>query len=182
MRGVIQSRSPGSGEIASLSLGLSRYHPFTRRLHIPFSTGSGTDPGCTLVNNHSLGGYYPAIFVDGELEGVDIAIDRTIIAFNIGPALYCEYGSQVTVQCCDLHGNTEGDDLCGEDLGGNFSADPLFCGAEEGDYSLDGYSPCLPGNHPDGVDCGLIGALGQGCGATPVEETSWGRVKALYRR
>ena len=38
------------------------------------------------------------------------------------------------------------------------SADLLFCDAENGDYTLDACSPCLPGNHPDGVDCGLIGA------------------------
>jgi len=66
------------------------------------------------------------------------------------------------------------------DLGGNFSLDPLFCDPENGDYKLDCNSPCLPGNHPDGVDCGLIGALGQGCGATAVEQTSWGRIKALF--
>ena len=31
-------------------------------------------------------------------------------------------------------------------------------------------SPCLPGNHPDGYDCGLIGALGEGCAASSVPE------------
>ena len=88
----------------------------------------------------------------------------------------------MTFRCSNVYGNTDGDDLCGADLGGNFSEDPLFCDAEEGDYTLDGCSPCLPGNHPHGVDCGLIGALGQGCGATVVEATSWGRIKSLYRR
>lgn len=48
---------------------------------------------------------------------------------------------------------------------GNISADPLFCGPDEGDLTLAANSPCLPGNHPDGVDCGLIGALGKGCEA-----------------
>lgn len=36
--------------------------------------------------------------------------------------------------------------------------------------------------HPDGYDCGLIGALGEGCsGPTAVEHTSWGGVKAMFR-
>jgi hypothetical protein len=49
---------------------------------------------------------------------------------------------------------------------GNFEADPLFCDPVEGDFQLLKDSPCLPGNHPDGYDCGLIGALGAGCGVT----------------
>ncbi|MFB3907751.1 MAG: hypothetical protein ACE15D_05030 [Candidatus Eisenbacteria bacterium] len=73
-----------------------------------------------------------------------------------------------SVQCCDSYGNSGGDGLCGIDLGGNFSADPLFCDAPNGDYTLDWASPCLPGNHPDGVDCGLIGALDAACGTPPV--------------
>ena len=50
-------------------------------------------------------------------------------------------------------------------MDGNFDADPLFCDPLNDDFSLNAYSPCLPGNHPDGYDCGLIGALGHGCGA-----------------
>ena len=59
---------------------------------------------------------------------------------------------------------------------GTQPADP-----EGGDYTLNASSPCLPGNHPDGVDCGLIGALGEGCGAVPVKEKTWGRIRAGYR-
>jgi hypothetical protein len=137
---------------------------------------SGAIIGCTVAGNTGApppGGLY--------VFSSDLEIGRTLIAFNEGGGLGCA-GSQVTVRCCDVFGNTGGDDLCGTDLGGNFSLDPLFCDAENGDYTLDGCSPCLPGNHPHGVDCGLIGALGQGCGATAVEETTWGRIKALYRR
>jgi hypothetical protein len=41
----------------------------------------------------------------------------------------------------------------------------------------------LPGNHPDGYDCGLIGALGQGCicGPSPTVGTTWGAIKSIYR-
>jgi hypothetical protein len=138
---------------------------------------SGMISGCTVAGNTGWNADDAAVLVYDS----DITIDRTVIAFNDGRALHCDYDSQVSVHCCDSYGNTDGDDLCGEDLGGNFSADPLFCDAENGDYTLDGSSPCLPGNHPDGVDCGLIGAFEQGCGAIPVQETTWGRVKSLYR-
>lgn len=62
---------------------------------------------------------------------------------------------------------------------GNFNADPLFCGVEN--YYLHADSPCAPGNHPDGFDCGLIGPLPVGCGTVSTVETTWGAVKALYR-
>jgi hypothetical protein len=131
---------------------------------------------CTVTEN--LGEYGAEAVL---LEQSDVDVDRTIVAFNGNAAFTCIL-SDVTVRCSDVYGNTGGDDLCGTDLGGNFSLDPLFCDPENGDYTLDGCSPCLPGNHPHGFDCGLIGALGQGCGATATEETSWGRIKSLYRR
>jgi hypothetical protein len=114
-------------------------------------------------------------------------LERTIIAFGVqGVAIHCDETSSATLTCCDVCSNEGGDWVgCIENqfgIDGNFAADPLFCDTGEGDYTLDGCSPCLPGNHPHGVDCGLIGALGQGCGATPVEESSWGRLKSFYRR
>jgi len=42
-------------------------------------------------------------------------------------------------------------------------------------------SPCAPGNHPDGMDCGTIGALGVECGTVKAKAVTWGSVKALYR-
>jgi len=61
----------------------------------------------------------------------------------------------------------------------NFDSDPLFCGLSN--YYLRNDSPCAPGNHPDGLDCGLIGPLPVGCGPVHVETKTWGAVKALYR-
>ncbi len=60
---------------------------------------------------------------------------------------------------------------------------PSFCFADYGDFQLCDESPCLPGNHPGGHDCGLIGALGQGCscGPTVVRPTTLGALKAMYR-
>ena len=73
----------------------------------------------------------------------------------------------VAPECNDVFGAVDAlysglPDLTGVD--GNFSVDPQFCDAVGDDYALAETSPCLPGNHPDGYDCGLIGALGQGCG------------------
>ncbi len=127
-------------------------------LSVNYSAGS--IEGCTVANNSS--------FLGGAIKLIDanIRFDRMIIAFNDGDAMECST-PDVSFHCSDLHGNAHGNDICGDDLGGNFSADPLFCDAENGDYALDANSPCIPGNHPNGVDCGLIGALGLGCGAPP---------------
>ena len=90
-------------------------------------------------------------------------------------------------QCNDCWSNgVDFDGVPGTEFG-NFSADPLFCDEQAGDLTLHANSPCLLGNHPDGFDCGLIGALGQGCNGpyTSVEEEeptdSWTTIKALFR-
>jgi len=56
--------------------------------------------------------------------------------------------------------------------------DPLFCNTEAGDFTLHSLSPCLPANS---MGCGLIGALGEGCGTVSVEPSTWGRIKASFR-
>ncbi|MCK4548378.1 MAG: hypothetical protein KAW17_13160 [Candidatus Eisenbacteria sp.] len=99
------------------------------------------------------------------------------------------HDSWTSVDCNDIWGNYE-DFPQGiipwdpPDNSGNFSEDPLFCDPDNGDYSLNSCSPCLPGNHPIGFDCGLIGAFGEGCSSTRIGGAStdtWGAVKALYR-
>ncbi len=121
---------------------------------------SGTISGCTVARNALTSENAAVSIIDSN-----IGLNRIIIAFHEGSALECS--GTVTVRCCDFYGNTTGNAVCGNDLGGNISADPLFCDAANDGYTLDARSPCLPGNHPDGVDCGLIGALGQGC-STPL--------------
>jgi hypothetical protein len=102
------------------------------------------------------------------------AVRRTIVAFNLrGSAIACN-ASTPALECCDLFANAGGDELCGTDLGGNFSLDPLLCA----DYSLAEGSPCTPGQSPGG--CGLVGARDVGCG-TALVPTTWGRVKNAYR-
>jgi len=77
-------------------------------------------------------------------------------------------------QCNDIWGN-DIDEVGGfGNTGGNFSADPLFCGASTGDYHLDRRSPCL--------SCmGLVGAYDAACGSTSVVPVSWSSAKGMYR-
>jgi hypothetical protein len=136
---------------------------------------------CTVVDNFmptSGGG------ILGAYDLSTMLIDRTLVGNNFGgPWTFDCNASTFTVSCSDvvLWGGCL-PNLSGQD--GNISIDPMFCYDENPDqpYALQAGSPCLPGNHPDGVDCGLIGALGVGCGGpTAVERKSWGAMKALFR-
>lgn len=139
--------------------------------------GPAAIAGCTFVNNDSWGGDGPAI---GSVGIGTIDVERCVVAFNGGSGIRILYPGS-SVSCTTTYGNTGGQGSWAVDGGGNFSADPLFCDLEGDDYTLLDESPCLPGQHPDGVDCGLIGALGVGCGVTPTLDTSWGQIKGRYR-
>jgi len=114
---------------------------------------------CTIAGNDG----YLAV---GHLAG---KISNTIIAFNEGEAIRC--GASLQVECSDIFGNSLANDICGQDLGGNFSLDPIFCD----DLSISTTSPCAPSHAPAG--CGLVGAHDPTC-TSAVEHVTWGRVKA----
>ncbi len=83
-------------------------------------------------------------------------------SFGLGGAAVDTDGGYVPVlACCDVFGNEGGDWVgCIADqngLNGNFSLDPFFCDADNGDFHLWNYSPC----NQEG--CGLIGAWPVGC-------------------
>ena len=109
---------------------------------------------------------------------------NTIVAFNRdGEAILCdpEWPCFPTISCCDIFGNEDGDWIgCIADqygINGNISEDPLFCDPDAGDFHLHCTSPCAPAQQPD---CGLIGALGVGCGATATVPTTWGAIKSIF--
>ena len=109
------------------------------------------------------------------------ALEHSIFSFNDGGQAIS--GGPSTMICCDVYGNPGGDwtpNISGwYGMNGNDSLDPLFCWTENLDpYTLFDESPCAPGNTPG---CGLIGARGVGCTASPVQVSTWGAVKALYR-
>ena len=137
---------------------------------------------CTLSGNSGgtqAGGIYCR-------DGAAVIAENTIIGFSTdGAAVYCGSDGAATLTCCDVFGNAGGDWAgCIADqylVDGNFSEDPLFClGDNLGEpYSLHGGSPCLPENSPCGA---LVGAFDEGCEpVTPVENASWGALKALFR-
>lgn len=110
----------------------------------------------------------------------DPIIENTIIAFSTeGVAISCANGGEPELSCTDIYGNAGGDwippinDQLGEN--GNFSEDPLFCDAANGDLTIDAESPCTANNAPG--QCGLVGAYDIGCGDTSdATEEPWALV------
>lgn len=102
-----------------------------------------------------------------------------------GVPVACAGVSSVTILCSNVFGNAEGNWVaCISGQGGangNMSADPLYCGAPAGDFTLHAMSPCL-----DAAGCGRMGAWGEGCGVRtgvagdPFATASWGSLKARF--
>jgi predicted outer membrane repeat protein len=140
---------------------------------------SPTFANCTFWGNSST---YTGVIACYEL--CTLGIENSIISFSQeGAAVSC-FDSEAALRCCDIYRNAGGDWVgCVADqygVNGNICDDPLFCFDDypEAPYALHDDSPCAPEHDPA---CGLIGAWDVGCGATPVEETSWGSVKAMFR-
>jgi len=109
-----------------------------------------------------------------RLDFPDCALANSLATANGGsvPITCTAQVTSVTITCTDLWGNTGGDwvdwlaPYQGHD--GNIAADPIYCRAEDGSYTIVDLSPCAPGQHPDGFACGLIGAGAVGCTAQPL--------------
>jgi predicted outer membrane repeat protein len=136
--------------------------------------------GCTFSGNSASNG--------GGLASVitsTVTVDRSIIAYSTaGGGAHVDGTSSITFSCTDIFGNVGGDwtgAFAGQ-LGtnGNISIDPRFCSVGAGDFYLQESSPCAPGNHPDGDNCGLIGRFGVACGTVEIKESTWGAIKSLY--
>lgn len=147
---------------------------------------------CTFYANHGTTGSGIITSTWYVLPWAFADVRRCIIAYGTGGCGYYQPHwdpADPSLQCTNIYGNEGGDwvDSLAFRLGvdGNFSACPSFCNAivEPYDLSLCDGSPCLPGNHPDGYGCGLVGALGEGCicGPTRTEPSTWGAIKAMYR-
>jgi hypothetical protein len=111
---------------------------------------------CTLVANDGLLNAGAVWF-----NGVIVTMNRSIVAFGTGATPFYSPGSNpITFTCTDIYGNENGDwvSYFAGQLGtnGNISADPEFCDAPSGNYSLAGTSPCLSA-------CGPMGVFGRGC-------------------
>ncbi len=139
--------------------------------------------GTLSMANSTLAGNRSGLYMTNSSSAT---VSKTIITSSTqGPAAVCAIGSTAILDCSDVIGNVGGDwveCLVGQGAKrGNFAANPLFCDAPGGRFSLAENSPCLPGNHPQGGDCGLIGAVGLGCPPAAVHGTTWGGIKARYK-
>ena len=135
---------------------------------------------CTIVGNTAdEGGGIWCKYCDPILESC-------ILSFSeLGSAIHSDYDAVPVILCTDIFGNAGGDwdGVIADQLGtvGNFALDPFFCSDDNlSNLHLRSNSPCAPGNHPDGYDCGLIGALPVDCDETSAESISWGKLKAYY--
>ena len=134
---------------------------------------------CSIVGNtvlpNSVGG---GVLDVEDSQTTPVVVERTIIAFNNGPALTCHSAVLPIVSCSNVFGNND-DGICGVDGGNNINLDPAFCSFESQDFHLQLGSPCAPGQSPPG--CGLIGAFDPAC-VDPVLPTTWGAVKYRFRQ
>ncbi len=113
-----------------------------------------------------------------------VGLGNCVIALSeSGGAVRCVDDAAVALICSDIFGNDGGDwtdCIAGQAAtNGNFSEHPLFCGEDNPDepLALHSDSPCAAANNPE---CGLVGACDVGC-EVPVEATSWGAIKAMFR-
>ncbi len=156
-----------------------------------FTGNKGGGIGCDFSR---FGQIVANTIVDNQWTGIyvrqmsdDISVRNNICVGN-SDGISVGESPNVDVECNDSWGNTYSDFYPQDPWdppwpwGSNISEDPLFCDREAGDFTLNSCSPCLPGNHPGGFDCGLIGALGQGCySPSAVQQDTWSTIKSLFR-
>lgn len=129
---------------------------------------------CTMTGNLSFSG--SALYFDGT-SGV---LSNCILNSSTGNSLVsCSIWADVDIVRCCAFKPIGSETLCWQ-MDQNVFAEPLFCTARARDFSLCSDSPCLPSNNEWGE---LVGAVGEGCGPcnTPVLDTSWGSIKAMFR-
>ena len=130
---------------------------------------------CTIDGNAtSTGGFGGGIAFQFQSNGSTTVENCVITNSTAGQGLYC-IGATPTIDCCDVWNNAAGDAICGNDLGNNFSLDPMFCGLEGVEYNVEDESPCGPDYSPCGE---LVGAGPVGC-AVDADEVAMGPARLL---
>jgi hypothetical protein len=136
-----------------------------------------------LIGNNTFDACEFAVYCAGDVEA---AISRNVIV-RPGIGISCNAPCSLAVDCNNIFDAliARYDGSCTDRTGidGNISIDPEFCGIEgSGNYYLQSDSPCAPGNHPLGTDCGRIGAFPVNCETVPVADKSWGAIKNLFSK
>ncbi len=136
-------------------------------------TGDETNPGSVYLRGNTLIGHRLTIFGSGSLTYSNNIFYTT--GTPIDPPSEIVSDPVINEGCNDFFMvDTPSVIFHPTDIFSN----PLFCNESNDDYSLMENSPCLPENSNG---CGLIGALGMNCGATPNIPTTFGRIKAMYK-
>lgn len=159
-----------------------------------FNSAATIDSNTIAFNGFDCEGYVAcgqggAIFVSSELP---VRISNNIIAFNKAVqsgGIYCANHQENIIFECNLVCSNVPDNYDGElqdqtGINGNISEDPQFCAVRPDssfNFFLQSDSPCLVGNHPQGIECGLIGAWGKGCSFVGAKGTSWSKIKDLFK-
>ena len=133
-----------------------------------------TITGCTVVRNTGASDS-GALYVESSLVH-SVQLTNSVLSLNSGPPAT---GWALDITHCLAFQNAGGDSLPG-DYHDNLFTDPLFCDVGADDFSLCADSPCLPGYNAWGE---LVGAYASGCPGcdSPVEASTWGCIKVLYR-
>lgn len=136
--------------------------------------GSGTVTGNTFVDLHQVGAGGVVLTADAMPFG--LGFSNNIVAHTSGAPVF-EFNVAYTLDCNIFWDNADG---IGAPLGPTDRiADPQFCDPDNGDYTLQATSPCLP---ELSLGCGQIGALGPGgCATVSLTPKSWARIKAGFR-
>jgi hypothetical protein len=144
-------------------------------------TGYGRISRCTVVSNaRGSGG-----LINGGMYS-SVEIENSVIAYNTGTPV-TSTGYELVLECSDVYANSDGDYIGAiggmNGVDGNFSEAPKFCDISGRNLTVETCSPCLPGSHPQGYDCGdIIGALASGCECgTAASASTWGEIKSFYR-
>ncbi|MCP4548820.1 MAG: T9SS type A sorting domain-containing protein [bacterium] len=149
--GAIMPQGAGKGGVAFCSIGITSFTSCT--FH-----GNATEPW----EDEESGVLHLS-------DGSTTTLTRNIMTNSLGGwVIWAEPGSLPAISCCDLW-NTDmpiiggvGAEVIG--FNGNISIDPLYCDVENGDFTLNPVSHCLPGAN----DCDVtMGAFGEGCDAIP---------------
>lgn len=171
---------------AGVAIGIDQSSEIVIRKNIIFSNQIGvgcyTSGNIEIVENtiaYHLSTLAIGLLLSTQYEG--FIIRNNIIANN--NYIVGVYEEIAVFECNNIFNNTHNlDAYIGVD--GNFATDPQFCSLTpdvDGNFYLQSDSPCMPGNHPEGDACGLIGCMTTGCGVTGTEERSWGDIKKLMK-
>lgn len=139
--------------------------------------GGATVRGNTIVGNGASG-----ILLAVSHFNQPVVIDRNLLVgqpdgSDVGVSISFPHSANTSKTCNDVWRCATRYSGTSDPTGaaGNISIDPIFCNAAGGNYTLNSHSPCAPGHHPLGANCGVIGALPVGCPTSGIDDTPLAR-------